>query len=155
MGAYIFLGAAALTSFFGMGLVSLACLIILYFVSESLFSGDSALNKGHHRYIRKTAGWGILVHILVTLILFGKVGYLMMVGGGFGVVAQAGVLHFILDHIAEFLLAIWLSVRAIRGVLWMNEGKLPGGRAVPAPAEGDALPLAAPDQQAQHQSHQI
>lgn len=140
MGAYIFLGAAALASFFGMGLASLACLVILYFVSASFFGEDSALNKGHHRYIRKTAGWGVLVHLLVTLVLFGKVGYLMVVGGGFGVLAQAGVLHFILDHIAEFLLAIWLSVRAIRGVLWMNENKLPGGRSVLAPLEGGDLP---------------
>lgn len=130
MGSYIFLGIAALTSMLGMGLVSLGFLVVLYFVSESLAGNRSGLSEGHRLYARKTARVGIFVHVLVALIFFGRAGYMMFAGGGFEVMAKIGVLYFIFDHIVEFILGVWLAVKAIRGVLWFNQNKLPNGLAV-------------------------
>lgn len=129
---YGFLGAAALLSLLGAGLMALVILTLTLVVAVRVMrnSGEPAAIL-HAAHIRKTAWVGLVLHLLLLVHLILEMRLAIQTGEAQSV-AAAFFVRYVVDHVVEFAIGVFLAVRSVKGVLNLGESRCPKGYPVVA-----------------------
>lgn len=115
---YLLLSVATILGFFGLGLLSMGFLIAAFVVSApSSFS----IREDHRHWIRKTAKIALLAHIALLVIIVLKVS-IVVANDGEGWI-QAFIAHWLIDHLGEAAISVWLAYRTVSGGIAFLQGE--------------------------------
>jgi len=128
---YGLLALATLLGFFGLGILSMALLALTWALTRTPLT-DSFPND-HRCWIKKTTQAGIIAHLTLICILIAKV-VLVVNSNGEGWLS-ALVAHWLLDHIGEALISVWLTYRLIKGGANLQQKNPPEHSRTPLPSD--------------------
>ncbi|KKL87975.1 hypothetical protein LCGC14_1929340 [marine sediment metagenome] len=117
---YGFLGVATLFGYFGLGLISVGFLVAVWALSSSPID---SLADSHRAWISATAKVGVLAHLALVTIIALKI-WLVVSNGGEGWL-QALVAHWLIDHLGEAMISVWLAYRSLKGGINLSQGRTP------------------------------
>lgn len=118
---YVVLGFATLIGFLGFGLISMALLLLAWALTRT--QQTESFPEDHRRWVKKSASVGLILHLILLAILVFKV-YLVMDKNGEGWL-QAFLAHWLIDHVVEALISVWLAFRVIKGASNLYSKKSP------------------------------
>lgn len=124
---YGLLGFASIASLLGHGFLTVMILIIGYVVAKIFINHNDVFSFSHWSWIAKAAIVAILIHFAVTAFLITEVFITIDRGEGF---FEALLAHYLIDHIVEFTIGVWLLYKTIKGVIYMSKQKPIGNKVV-------------------------
>jgi hypothetical protein len=122
MTRYVLLGLATLSGLLGFGLLSCGILIALWISNRETAECDG-LEDAHRIWVLNTAKVGVIGHLALIVILIVKVS-LVARNNGDGWFATL-VMHWLMDHVGEALISVWLGFRVLKGGINFRQKRVP------------------------------
>lgn len=105
-----------------MGILSLLSLLLTLFFAKKWCDTSDEIKKTHFSWIVRSSQLAVFIHIL--LIAFFTYEAMQLIAGFNGDAFLAAIAtHWLIDHLIEAIVAVWLAYRTIKGVSHLASSK--------------------------------